>query len=222
MKKLFYVLIALLFSFTIEAQNDVTKFLGFPVDGKKSKMIKNLKSKGFIEQKFPSGEILHGVFNGTLVDIIIMTENGKVFGIGISDAYTIGAEDIKYRFNKLCEQFIGNGKYVTFKNYIIPEDEDISYEMNIDDKKYTAIFYQLPEESTYADFIKDYKSKYTKEQLKNPSKEILADISSSLMSTSFEASMKKPVVFSIDKCEDGYKIIMYYVNKYNRANGEDL
>ena len=41
------LLMLLLTSMTISAQNDVTKFLGIPVDGYKSEMKKNLTAKGF-------------------------------------------------------------------------------------------------------------------------------------------------------------------------------
>ena len=35
------------FSIVLHAQEDVTKFLGIPVDGSKSEMIQKLKAKGF-------------------------------------------------------------------------------------------------------------------------------------------------------------------------------
>lgn len=37
----------LIFSVSLYAQKDVTQFLGIPVDGSKSEMIKKLKAKGF-------------------------------------------------------------------------------------------------------------------------------------------------------------------------------
>lgn len=42
----------LIFSVSLYAQKDVTQFLGIPVDGSKSEMIKNLKQKalGMIQQ----------------------------------------------------------------------------------------------------------------------------------------------------------------------------
>ena len=47
MKKILIVTLSLLLSTVIFAQNNVTQFLGIPVDGSKSAMIEKLKAKGF-------------------------------------------------------------------------------------------------------------------------------------------------------------------------------
>ena len=49
MKKILSLAVLLVFSLAMYAQKDVTKFLGIPVDGTKSEMIKKLKEKGFTE-----------------------------------------------------------------------------------------------------------------------------------------------------------------------------
>ena len=49
MKKILSLAVLLAFSLAMYAQKDVTKFLGIPVDGTKSEMIKKLKEKGFTE-----------------------------------------------------------------------------------------------------------------------------------------------------------------------------
>lgn len=46
MKKLLSITMLLISSLFIYAQQDVTKFLGIPVDGSKSEMIQKLKAKG--------------------------------------------------------------------------------------------------------------------------------------------------------------------------------
>ena len=46
----------LIFSVSLYAQKDVTQFLGIPVDGSKSEMIKKLKAKGFRDD--PTSEAL--------------------------------------------------------------------------------------------------------------------------------------------------------------------
>ena len=44
------------------AQEDVTKFLGIPVDGFKPEMIRKLKAKGFVEHPYRTDELV-GEFN---------------------------------------------------------------------------------------------------------------------------------------------------------------
>lgn len=58
-------------------QQEVTKFLGIPVDGSKEEMIRKLKGKGF--KPDPQGsEALVGQFNGTDVNVYVATNNDKV------------------------------------------------------------------------------------------------------------------------------------------------
>ena len=59
-------------------QKDVTRFLGIPVDGSKSEMIRKLKAKGFESNPYDEG-ILTGEFNGTMVNVYVLTNNNKVF-----------------------------------------------------------------------------------------------------------------------------------------------
>lgn len=84
------------------AQTDVTKFLGIPVDGNKSEMIRKLKTKGF-KQSPDVADVLIGKFNGTDVNVYIVTNNDKVCRIMVWDKNTINETDIRIRFNVLCE-----------------------------------------------------------------------------------------------------------------------
>lgn len=61
----------------MSAQNDVTTFLGIPVDGFKSEMKQKLVSKGFVPKKVGTNEFLEGEFNGTDVHVYIATNNIK-------------------------------------------------------------------------------------------------------------------------------------------------
>lgn len=146
MKKLLTLAAAILFSGAVCAQNDVTKFLGIPVDGTKSEMIQKLKEKGY---RYDSQvDCLKGEFNGRDVLIRVVTNNNKVYRILLADANTVGEADIRIRFNSLCRQFENNPKYYAAKiGYRIPEDEDISYEMIVHKKQYEAAFYQKSESS---------------------------------------------------------------------------
>lgn len=227
MKKLFFAFMFLCMSSVLHAQNDVTKFLGIPVDGTKSEMIRQLKAKGFTINPYDS-DVLEGEFNGSDVNVFIATTRNKVSRIMVADKNNVDETQIRIRFNKLCEQFASNPKYYGSEDQKISEDEDISYEMNIHNKQYQAIFYQT-NGSTIDDNAQRYREelekRYSKEELENPSEELTNEIKNAileLISNSFEKMQKKSVWFTIGESYGKYNILMYYDNEYNRANGEDL
>lgn len=227
MRKILTIAAVILFAVTCFAQKDVTKFLGFPVDGSKSEMIKNLKSKGFKLTEDGGTEVLKGRFNGNDVHIYIFTENGIVSRIVVCDDNTMNETDIKIRFNRLCNQFKDNGKYLSLEDFSIPESEDISFEMSTHNKRYEAIFYQMPEGEAYEQLksrmLKDAQSKFTPEQLEDPTDEVRNEIISSSFDTMMSSLKNKPVWFIITEEQYGkYFISMFYDNEYNRPNGEDL
>lgn len=226
MRKLLVIVVAILYTVSCFAQEDVTKFLGFPVDGAKSEMIKNLKSKGFKLSNVNGTDVLTGRFNGNDVNVYISTENGKVSRLMVCDENTMSETDIKIRFNRLCRQFKDNGKYLSLDDYTIPEDEDLSYEMAVRNKRYEAIFYQLPEgeamEQLQATILEEIQRKYTTEQLESPSEDIRNEIISLTFDVMMNSLKNKPVWFMISELYGKYYITMFYDNEYNRANGEDL
>lgn len=221
MKKILSLAVLLAFSLAMYAQKDVTKFLGIPVDGTKSEMIKKLKEKGFTECSYDK-DVLEGEFNGTDVQIFIVTNNNKVWRIAVADANTTMNEaDIRIRFNNLCEQFKNNKKYTSFSSsdYTIPDDENISYEITVHNKRYEASFYQMPDSASMAQSVL---SKYPKEQLDSLSEEEQKKVIRELASYAVEAASNKSVWFMIAERLGGYYIAMYYDNEYNQAKGEDL
>ncbi len=184
MKKTLFILL-LFVSATVYAQKEVTKFLGIPVDGYKSEMIQKLKAKGY---KYNSTtDYLEGEFNGRDVEIAVVTNNNKVYRIFVADKYPVDESQIKIRYNNLCQQFINNAKYVTLKDYSIPENEDITYEILVNKKVYQAAFYQ-----------------------------ILSDEDTD------EEILNRQVWFDIFEQYGKYRIVMFYDNVYNQANGDDL
>ena len=208
---------SLLFSMAAHAQQDVTRFLGIPVDGSKSEMIHRLKEKGF--QYNQSTGALRGEFNGLEVDIYVVTTKNKVSRIMVADVNTVDETNIRIRFNNLCEQFADNPKYTSLAdNCMIPEDEDISYEITVHKKRYEAVFYQKTDETFMAKQIEAAFPQYTKEQLANPSEELRAEIVNFVT----QYISKKAVWFMINERLGKYCITMYYDNEYNNANGEDL
>lgn len=197
MRKFLTLLAMIAISASVFAQKEVTKFMGIPVDGSPTEMIKKLKTKGFkTDEKFMQPikqglvdwygpEALTGYFNGEYVRLHILVETNKVWRICLADKDPRDETQIKIRFNTLVRQFEGNGKYVPYVDeQTIADDEDISYQMTVNKKQYQATFFQKNENGT--------------------------------------VDVKKMVWFSISQHSDGYYIYMYYDNKYNQADGSDL
>ncbi len=235
MKKLVSLSMLIVMSFSLYAQDrDVTRFLGIPVDGSKKDMIQKLKAKGFENSDYEPNR-LEGEFNGSKVEISVVTNNNKVWRIAVFDKIYLSKGDIKIRFNTLCQQFENNSKYTPVKeDQTIPEDEDIEYEITVNDKRYQAGFYQynfkdLKENaSEYAK--SQLVSQYSQEELENPTPEIQSELSSKallyldgLLFNDDISVKKKFVWFMIQKHTNGrFFIAMYYDNQHNEANGEDL
>lgn len=228
MKKIFLLFFVCVMSATTFAQNDVTTFLGIPIDGYKSEMRQKLIAKGYVPKKVGNNEYLEGEFNGTDVHIYIGTNNNKVYRIMLCDANTQSEADIKIRFNKLVGQFKNNKRYIALDDFTLSESEDISYEMAVNNKNYDALFYQIPDmekvdtlamqEQVRNEVLK----KYSPEQLENPSEEISKEAQSMALKMGMDMLFKKPVWFRICESYGKYYITMFYDNEYNHANGEDL
>ncbi len=197
MRKFLTLLAMIAISASVFAQKEVTKFMGIPVDGSPTEMIKKLKAKGFktdevfmravkrglIDLDEPEG--LTGRFNGERVQVNLGVEQNKVWRIYLSDKNSRDETQIKIRFNTLVRQFENNDKYIPyFDEQTIADDEDISYQMAVNKKRYEATFLQKGEDGT--------------------------------------VDIKKMVWFTIVEGSDGYYIAMFYDNKYNEANGSDL
>lgn len=197
MRKFLTLLAMIAISASVFAQKEVTQFMGIPVDGSPTEMIKKLKAKGFktdevfmravkrglIDLDEPEG--LTGRFNGERVQVNLGVEQNKVWRIYLSDKNTRDETQIKIRFNTLVRQFENNDKYIPyFDEQTIADDEDISYQMAVNKKRYEATFLQKGEDGT--------------------------------------VDIKKMVWFTIVEGSDGYYIAMFYDNKYNEADGSDL
>lgn len=194
MRKFLTLLAMIAISASVFAQKEVTKFLGIPVDGSPTEMIKKLKAKGFTTDEdfmqavelglidWDGPEVLTGRFNGERVRVYIVVETNKVWRIALKDKKDRDETQIKIRFNTLVRQFEGNGKYVPLVDeQTIADDEDISYQMTVNKKQYQAGFVQKGEDGT--------------------------------------VDVKRIVWFTIG---EGYEIEMFYDNKYNEADGSDL
>ena len=229
MKKII-LMVLLLISVSVNAQKDVTKFLGIPVDGYKSEMRKKLIDKGFTYNA--QYDYLEGEFNGRDVRIYIATNNNKVWRIMVSDANTCGESEIKIRFNNLCAQFAKNKNYVGV-DYTLSESENISYEMVVHKKRYDAYYYQLPDPEEVGRSLEFKQAitdallrEYTQEQLDNPTQKEAEDIErlqkKEIEKYNFDLMEKKLVWFMISEHYGKYYISMFYDNEYNHSDGEDL
>lgn len=228
MKKILSLLMMTLCLLIAHAQTDVTTFLGIPVDGSKSDMREKLIAKGFTPVQ--GLDYLQGEFNGEDVILVICTNKNKVYRIMLADVIMRGESDIKNRFNALVHQFENNKNYVSVDKYAISDDEDISYEMTTHKKKYNAVFYQnvdttkVDEKELTQKMQERVLSKYTREQLQNPTLEIQNDVREMTAEILFDLLKKKSVWVRLIKKENSnvYFITMYYDNEYNSAHGDDL
>ena len=225
LKKIIQIFILLILPLALYAQKDVTQFLDIPVDGFKPEMIKKLKSKGYT---IKSEDILVGEFNGTDVNIGIATNNNKVWRIAVMDANYTDETNIKIRFNNLIRQFMNNERYVTepdstIAKYTIPKEDDISYEITVHKKRYEAVFYQ--KSIKYDSLSRDLKRKKDlltqKDSLNDKEFEILKPLLVELVTESMN-SINKPVWFMIEEKYGKYRILMFYENEYNKADGSGL
>ena len=196
MRKFLTLLAMIAISASVFAQKEVTKFMGIPVDGSPTEMIKKLKAKGFKTDEgfmrnvkrglldWDGPEALTGYFNGEKVRVLLGVEQNKVWRIYLADKNSRDETQIKIRFNTLVRQFENNDKYVYFYEQTIADDEDISYQMTVNNKRYEAYFVQKGEDGTVDE--------------------------------------KRMVWFMISQRSEGYYIAMFYDNEYNQADGSDL
>lgn len=216
MKRILTILATMFFSLSVYAQSASSpiSFLGIPVDGSKTNMINEIKKKGFDLIKTNNGEeVLVGEFNGRMSEIYVATNRNKVFRVMVAYADYVTESQIKINYNNLLQQFQNNEKYVGLEeNHLIPDEEDISYEMDIHNKNYDASYWVKP---TPTDEVI--------EELKKATKEMSEEEASLYVVKKYFEMMNGVVWFRI--FEDGidkYNIAIYYDNLLNKSNGEDL
>ena len=243
MKKLLSFIIGILIMCsTVFGQSESTlKFLGIPVDGSKSEMVKALKAKGF-EYDSESGFLI-GNFNGKKSQIAIAENHGKVYRVVIFNADTYDEGQIKVMFNNLIHQFENNDKYFyIFPNDPIPEDEDIHYEILVHKKQYIAEFRYNPlygndelrdrlvneaveEHKLFLEENKDEKTigGITYEEFYSDKDNYNQLISSAVGLKVIQMSMSNNSIwFTIFEHYGKYYIGIYYDNLINSPNGKDL
>lgn len=133
-----------------------------------------------------------------------------------------GVNTVRYiRLTKKRYAYLANENLRNFH-----DDDDISYEISVNDKRYEAIFYQMPDMTDTLALQNDVRAyfltKYTEEQIAEPAEEIQKDMIAMAVDFSMNKMRMKPVWFVISEFYGKYYITMFYDNEYNRANGEDL
>ena len=226
--------------FTVFGQSESTlKFLGIPVDGSKSEIVEALKSKGF--EYDSESDFLIGDFNGKKSEIGIVENHGKVYRVVVFDADTYDAGEIRIRFNNLIHQFENNDKYFYIvPNEMIPEDEDMHYEILVHKKQYIAEFRYNPlygNDELRNRLINEAveESKLFLEEKKDEKNidgitfgEFYSDKDNYDKLISFHLGLKViqisngSVWFKIFEHYGKYYIGLYYDNLLNAPNGEDL
>lgn len=235
MKKLllFVVILALpFFAFAQVPRLGSIKFLGIPVDGTKDAMETALIKKGF--KKNYKEDCLEGRFNGQDVKASILTDNGKVWRVAIQYYTTNSESALRIAYNRLYDQFADNPKYFASEsNEPLPENDDISYELTVHDKRYDSAFHpailkNLSDEDMrpYAEaLLKEEYSAEDYEKLTDYQKEMAYNICLSKVRINVKLEeYQYSAWFTISKVSYSlYAIILFYDNEYNSGdNGQDL
>ncbi len=225
-------------SFSVDAQNlstkevseayaeamksDVTTFLGIPGDGTVSSMKQKLIAKGFKQDS----NMLSGQFNGQDVYLAIVANKGKVWRVCVINKTPVSEAQIRLQFNALVRQFMNSTKYDNVKEYdpTIDESEDISHEMLVNNKEYEANFYQKSRiEGDSIKWKEQFKLSYLKEHPNVSLKDIEAGCKVIFELGKLIGKSSKHVWFTIRRnYYDSYNILYFYDNEYNKPNGEDL
>ena len=240
MKRLLsFVIGILIMCSTVFGQSESTlKFLGIPVDGSKSEMVAALKDKGF---RYDSNSgFLVGDFNGRESHIWVVENHGKVYRVVVFDANTSDEGQIRIRFNNLIHQFENsNGKYYYIvPNNPIPEDEDISYEISVNNKQYSAEFIYNPlygNDELRDRLVNEVIEELGLEKIKDEKtaggitygefysdKDNYDQLISSLVGSKIIQMSNSSVWFTICNHYGEYFIGIYYDNLVNKPNGQDL
>lgn len=240
------VLLLMSLPVVVFGQQEVTKFLGIPVDGSRSKMIRKLIKKGFKPSSLDRNTLM-GEFNGENSFVSVMTNRNKVWRVCVIDVVGRDEHEIKVRFNQLCEEFFESGRYVTARehvlasltrnvkyvstsdspdNYMLSDDDDISHGISCNDTIYGVSFCQLPTKSDTTEVMKEvmtvFVDKYSVVQMSNPTEEVRAEMRAEAVKRLDEQTSMRAVWFRIHEIDGKYRIALYYDNKYNEASGEDL
>lgn len=247
MKRITTFLLLLVACITMQAQVDSIviqklaeadlrpQFLGIPVDGTKSDMISALKAKGFkYDERFDN---LKGQFNGKEVTVLIRTNHDIVDRICV-DYVTADESQIIIQYNTLLRQFQNNAKYIELiENESIDSKEDVSYELAVHHKTYQASFAYYPVDLSLKRLSELYKANWQASRTRDYEGTPLEDVTEeqlealekyteenwdSMFQLIMMTNWPNSVWFDLHESGTRYSITIFYDNKANEPNGEDL
>ena len=231
MKRIILSFLFVLMALAVLAQTDNTiKFLGIPVDGKKSEMVSALMKKGFVYDANRNAMV--GKFNGVMSIVLISEKYGKVDRVIVSDdCATRDQADIRIRYNNLISQFEKlNDRYYTIEpNERIPDNENISREIRFHKKKYQAIFFYIPIQNNQElankvieEAFAEVKERVDAEVLARKSEEEKLQMLIDLLGERITLMTTGYVWFTILEEHGRLSIAIYYENENNQPNGDEL
>lgn len=212
------------------AQKYPTRFLGFPVDGPKEKMIENLESVGFTYNS--DEDFFTGYYFGEPVYVVLKIRDRRVNRVLLYDIVQRDSFAIKKRFNKMYKVYRKNKKYVYMedKDAHIAKDENITIGISHYSRKYKVVFGQKPYEKGDSVSIQERALKPLKgiridnDALKTNMKERLRRIHAKALARSVSTTddrFMNQVWFAISEKFGKYALIHSFDNLYNFTQPED-
>ena len=184
-------------SASVFAQKEVTKFMGIPVDSSPTEMIKKLKAKGFTTDKDFMQAVKQGLVDWDGPEVLTGRFNGEKVLLGLlveqNKVWRICISDKNTRDETQIK--------IRF-NTLVRQFEG--------NGKYVPYF----DEQTIAD---DEDISYQMTVNKKQYEAVFGQ-----KGEDGTVDEKRIVWFTIVEGSDGYKIEMFYDNKYNEADGSDL
>lgn len=143
MKKLFSILLVTLLSFSVSAENEVTSFMGIPVEGNKKTLTESILSKGF---KLTKDNHIYGWYNSENVLVKILEGDKGVYGIEVIEVK--GTKEVLSaitKYNSMVDWFKNLANYTEYEAntpIIFDNIETKSIKKFIEKEWFVAEFYQ--------------------------------------------------------------------------------
>lgn len=230
MKRILLTVIATItLTATALAGINTPRFLGIPVDGPKTEMIKKLVDKGY---KYNEKEdYLTGFYFGSPVYIFVQTVQDQVSRVIVYDIKEHDEHEIKDRFNMVYDKFDSSTRYATPQQAgaRISDREKLAYEMRQHKKFYKAVFNQIKEKPadstniTRASMVPAGAQTIDQEHLENSYNErrrrihakALAHTNPRMAGELMASNNKNQVWFAISEKFGKYALVLFYDNISN-------
>lgn len=241
MKKAVFLLVAVMCSLMAAGQENPTglaaqqkqapvnptiTFLGVPVDGTKSDIINALTSKGFAYDMDEDG--MFGEFEGEGAFVHI-SENkaGKVYQLMIYFHTKESAKENIEVYNKLVTRYNADSTayWSFYEEELLPENANLDSLLNIDDNIWAE--YLLSQQVDTAAYLENVfavmLSKYTPEQIKNPTEEQRMQTVSIMQQEIAKLHSGRALIalFKDDDEAGKYCVCLYVYNKKNEDPDEE-